>query len=145
MICRTSVRTSLVLLVTAAQVIGTVVAIAPVHRPDSAIYFCCCIGECSCTGDCCNHAPENGAGSETPVHRVGAAGTALDSPRGCGIWRATLQRGPDQDKMTVDDQGNRFSAPSSASRLQRLKVPLVTSLKDVLRLSSPRAPPQPSA
>ena len=143
--CRSLGRAPLALLVIAAQVTGVAATTVQNQRPDTAIYFCCCVGECACTGDCCNHAPDSGAEEESPTLRVGAAGTTLESPRSCGVWRATLQRGPEQGKVIVDDRGTRSTVQLAPSRLQFTQKPLFVSLDGDLQPSSPRAPPSPTA
>ena len=141
MFYRTIVRASLALLVMAAQVAGTAVATGSTQRPDAAIYYCCCIGECACTGDCCNHAPETGTDNESSAVRVGAVGPTLEAPRSCGVWGATLQRCPDQGKVVVDDRGVRSTAPPPSSLLRQYQDFLFVSLDEGLQPSSPRAPP----
>jgi hypothetical protein len=145
MSCRVVLRAALALLVTAAQVTGTAATTGSVQRPDAAIYFCCCVGECSCTGDCCNHAPETDTDDEFPTTRIGEAGPTLEAPRSCGVWRATLQRGPDQGKVIVDDRGGRSTVLPAASRLQQSQNFLLVSLDEGLQPSSARAPPSLSA
>jgi hypothetical protein len=141
MVCRALVRAALALLVMAAQVAVTATATGSVQRPDAAIYFCCCVGECSCTGDCCNHAPENGADDESFPTRIGPAGLALEAPRSCGVWSATLQRGQDQGKVIIDDRGVRSTIPLASTRLRQFQIFLLESVEGGLQPFSPRAPP----
>ena len=139
---RATLRVALALLVAAVQVAGSGVAAAPTRTPDTGAYFCCCVGECSCTGDCCNHGPADDVGEETPKIRIGAGGPSLEAPKSCGVWRATLQRGPDEGKVIVDNGGTRSAAPP-ASQLQKAQRSLFVSSDEDLRPSSPRAPPSP--
>ena len=140
---RAILRVTLSLLVTTAQVIGVALATAPTRTPDTGAYFCCCIGECSCTGDCCNHAPTE-VSSDSSTIRIGAPGPALEAPRSCGMWRATLQRGPDHGKVAVDHSRARSLPPPASPRLRRLQEDSFVSSDEGLRPSSPRAPPSPS-
>ena len=137
---RAILRVALALLVAAVQVVGAGIATAPTRTPDAGAYFCCCVGECSCTGDCCNHGPAGDDREETSEIRIGAGGPTLEAPKSCGMWRATLQRGPDQGKVIVDNSGPRSAAPP-ASRLQKSQKTLFVSSDEGLHPSSPRAPP----
>ena len=138
---RATLRVALALLVAAVQVAGSGVATAPTRTPDTGAYFCCCAGECSCTGDCCNHGPADDDREETSGIKIGAGGPALEAPKSCGMWRATLQRGPDQGKVIVDHNGTRSSAPPASPRLQKFQKSLFVSSDEGLHPSSPRAPP----
>lgn len=139
---RATLRVALALLVAAVQVAGNGAAAAPTRTPDTGVYFCCCVGKCACTGDCCNHGPTEGRG-ESSNSRIGSRGPALEAPTSCGMWRATMQRGPDQGKVIVDDSGIRSVAPPACPRFQNFqKTPFVAS-DEGLRPSSPRAPPSP--
>ena len=129
------------MLVTAAHVTGTAAAGGSVQRPDAAIYFCCCLGECSCTGDCCNHAPETDTDDESPATRIGVAGPTLEAPRSCGVWRATLQRDPDEGKVIVNDRGEWSTALPAAAGLRQFQKFFLVSADEGLQPSSPRAPP----
>jgi len=134
-------RVALSLLVAALQVAGSAIAIGPTQTPDNSIYFCCCIGECSCTGDCCNHGPVEDSDKDAPGIRIGAAGPVLEAPKSCGAWRATLQRGPDQGKVIVDDSRGRTAAPPTSPRLRQFQKTSTVSSEEGLQPSSPRAPP----
>ena len=141
---RATLRVALALLVAAVQVVGVGLATAPTSTPDTAAYFCCCVGECSCTGDCCNHGPAEDDREKASNIRIGAGGPALEAPKSCGMWRVTLQRGSDEWKVIVDDSGTRSAAPPGSRRPQKSqKNPFVSSDED-LRSSSPRAPPSPT-
>jgi hypothetical protein len=141
---RATLRVALALLVAAVQVVGVGVATAPTRTPDTGAYFCCCVGECSCTGDCCNHGPADNDRETASNIRIGAGGPALEAPKSCGMWRATMQRGPDEGKAIVDDSGTRSAAPPTSPRFQQFKkLPFVSS-DEGLRPSSPRAPPSPA-
>ena len=139
---RAALRVALALLVAAVQVVGVGLATAPTSTPDTAAYFCCCVGDCSCTGDCCNHGPAEDDREKASKIRIGAGGPALEAPKSCGVWRATLQRGPDEGKVIVDNGGTRSAAPP-ASQLQKAQRSLFVSSDEDLRPSSPRAPPSP--
>jgi len=139
---RAFLRVALALLVAAVQVAGVGAAAAPTRTPDTGAYFCCCVGKCACTGDCCNHGPAEGSGDSSGT-RIGSRGPALEAPKSCGVWRATMQRGPDQGKVIVDDSGIRSTAPPTNPRFQQFeKTPFVSS-DEGLPPSSPRAPPSP--
>ena len=138
---RASSRILLTLLVMTAHLMGVTASAAPVINSTDAVYFCCCLGECSCTGDCCNHGPELDSNDDLGGVRVGPATPALQSPKNCGVWLATAQRSPEQpsDARTdapqwplagPDQTGPRDSAP-----------PLIPSNESFLRDLSPRAPP----
>jgi hypothetical protein len=141
---RASLRVALALLVAAVQVAGAGIATAPTRTPDRGAYFCCCVGECSCTGDCCNHGPADDDREKASNIRIGAGGPALEAPKSCGMWRATMQRGPDEGKAIVDNSGTRSAAPPASPRPHQFqKTPFVSS-DEGLRPSSPRAPPSPT-
>ena len=140
---RAALRVALALLVAAVQVVGVGLATAPTSTPDTAAYFCCCVGDCSCTGDCCNHGPAEDDREKASKIRIGAGGPALEAPKSCGVWRATLQRGPDEGKVIVDNGGTRSAAPPAPPRLQKFQNTLFVSSDENLHPSSPRAPPSP--
>ena len=139
---RATLRVALALLVAVVQVAGAGAAAAPTRTPDTGAYFCCCVGKCACTGDCCNHGPVEGS-EDASNSRIGSRSPALEAPKSCGVWRATMQRGPDQGKVIVNDNGIRSAAPPTSPRFQQFeKTPFVSS-DEGLRPSSPRAPPSP--
>jgi hypothetical protein len=134
-------RVMLALLVVAVQVAGSTMAAGTAPTPDQGIYFCCCIGECACTADCCHHPPSDGEGGPSPPIRLQLATPVLESPTNCGVWRATLQRGPDQGKVIVNGTGERAepAPPTCRTQLHR-ETPFVPS-EGILHHCSPRAPP----
>jgi hypothetical protein len=140
---RATLRVALALLVAAVQVAGAGIATAPTRTPDTGAYFCCCVGECSCTGDCCNHGPAEGSEDSSSL-RIGSRGPALEAPKSCGVWRATMQRGPDEGKVIVDNSGTRSAAPPASPRQLQFQKTRFVSSDEGLSPSSPRAPPSPT-
>ena len=134
-------RVALSLLVAVVQVAGTVAAIPSANSPVTGLYFCCCIGECSCTGDCCNHEPTPGGDSQLPVLRIGVAGPTIEAPKSCGVWRATLQRGPDNGKVIASNTRARSPIPPSSPVLGSVDKKRLVSIDEGLQPCSPRAPP----
>jgi hypothetical protein len=126
-----------------ASVQLTVAVGVPVAAPTAAggEYFCCCIGECHCTADCCNHAPAELPNNETTRVRIGAGGLALEAPRSCGTTQGTLQRPNNQNTtFTVDHRkGPRLLIDDCSARQESAEIPAFES--HYFPQSNPRAPP----
>lgn len=122
--------------------LGGFSAAAPRTRSTAAdSYSCCCVGECHCTGDCCNHPPTTaGNGSETSVRRANGE-PRWRSPRSCGGWQVTVTRGPGQ--LEAIDAATWSSAPQAAATDSRLtrEAPDVRSDGALRASTPPRAPP----
>jgi hypothetical protein len=138
---RASLHSALVLLIAAAQLVAARGAPSPGGNASNARYFCCCVGECHCTADCCNHAPTAAADHESSRIRVGAGSPIMEAPRQCGVWQGTLQRSPQQGKLLLADI--RGGARLGSEESFRIPLPLAVTASDDrhLRPSSPRAPP----
>ena len=138
---RASLHSALVLLIAAAQLVAVRGVPSPSVSASAAVYFCCCVGECHCTADCCNHAPTAAADDDSPRVRIGAGSPTIGAPRGCGVSQGTLQRSPQQGKLLAADvrRGLRLGSEESF----RIPLPLSVTRADDnhLRPSSPRAPP----
>lgn len=134
-------RTVLVMLLVSLH-LGGFSASAPTTRsPAAASYSCCCVGECHCTGDCCNHPPTTaGNGSETSVRRANGE-PRWRSPRSCGGWQVTVTRGPGQ--LEPMDAARCSWTPQAATTDQSLTHQALDLRSDsALRASTPpRAPP----
>ena len=138
---RALLRVVLSLLIAVVQLAGMAIATPSTNSPEKSVYFCCCVGVCSCTSDCCNHEPTVGGNRESPVTRIGAAGSVLEAPKSCGVWRATLLRGHSPLKVVAANDSARFAAPPIFRLLGSIeKTPLVPINKG-LQPCSPRAPP----
>ena len=141
---RATLHSALALLIAAAQLVAVRGVPNPSGSASSAMYFCCCVGECHCTADCCNHAPTAAADDDSPRVRIGAGSPTIGAPRGCGVSQGTLQRSPQQGKLLAADvrRGLRLGSEESF----RIPLPLSVTRADDnhLRPSSPRAPPSSS-
>ncbi len=138
---RATLHSALALLIAAAQLVAARSVPSPSVSASAAVYFCCCVGECHCTADCCNHAPTAAADDDSPRVRIGAGSPTIGAPRGCGVSQGTLQRSPQQGKLLAADvrRGLRLGSEESF----RIPLPLSVTRADDnhLRPSSPRAPP----
>ncbi|HSN57186.1 MAG TPA: hypothetical protein VLT32_21135 [Candidatus Sulfomarinibacteraceae bacterium] len=109
---------------------------------ESARYFCCCAGECHCTADCCNHAPES-SDRTPPGPRLGPDTPVLEAPRSCGTWTATVIRGPETQKALVTTAQQGASVPPDPSQRRLLDRGWTRTTQPAAGPSSPRAPPEP--
>lgn len=110
---------------------------------ESARYFCCCAGECHCTADCCNHAPESSPDRTPPGPRLGPDTPVLEAPRSCGTWTATVIRGPETQKALVTTAQQGASVPPDPSQRRLLDRGWTRTTQPAAGPSSPRAPPEP--
>jgi hypothetical protein len=138
---RPALHSALVLLIAAAQLVAVTGMPSPGQGASGAKYFCCCVGECHCTADCCNHAPTAAADNDSPRARIGRGSPIIEAPRQCSVLQATVQRSPQQGKLLPADLrgGPRLGAEESFRIPPTLAV--ATSDDTHLRASSPRAPP----
>ena len=140
-VTRKALHTALCLVIAATQL--TAAAGVPVDRTagTGGEYFCCCIGECHCTADCCNHAPPELPDNESTRVRIGAGGLVLEAPRSCGTAQGTLQRPHQQDKILAVDlrRGTRLQVDESFASPESAEIPVFES--DYSVQSNPRAPP----
>jgi hypothetical protein len=134
-------RTLLVLTIVTAHVAGATAAVTPSAQSTDAIYFCCCLGECSCTADCCNHDPGIDVRNDLGYDRVGPATPALQSQKNCGIWLATPQRSPEQPSAAWSDAPQWLLLGPDQTDTRNTTANLVPSNEGCLRDFSPRAPP----
>ena len=141
MVFRAFSRFALSLLIAAVQIAGVQGSPSPAQGSSTATYSCCCIGECHCTGDCCNHGPVATERDKAPSVRVGAGAPAWQAPNQCGVWQGTLQRPPGEAKILLADSRGVPLASPDRSHLRPPSFAVVTSTASYLRASSPRAPP----
>jgi hypothetical protein len=106
-----------------------------------AEYFCCCIGECHCTADCCNHAPSESSVEFPGTVRMGGGGQVLEAPRSCGLTQGTLQRPSQEHKSLAFDlrSGSRLEIDSKRFRLESPTIPAFNDATP--GPASPRGPP----
>lgn len=134
-------RTTLVVLVAMGHLAGFQGAPRSAEGVPASTYYCCCAGECHCTGDCCHHGPTRSADPRPPIMRKGAGVPAWQSHQRCGAAAATLQRPPSHSKFVLaTDQGHLLGAPKG-QRSSALVVDIIPSSTASLSRSSPRAPP----
>jgi hypothetical protein len=138
---RAFLHAGLSLLIASVQL--TAAAGAPGVRPADTgnQYYCCCIGECHCTADCCNHPPANREDESSPAVRIGAGGPVLEAPRSCGTTQGTLQRPPQEHKNLATDlrRDSRLEIDSESSLPES---PAILVLDDATPgPASPRGPP----
>ena len=110
---------------------------------ESARYFCCCAGECHCTADCCNHAPESAESASVRGPRLEPGTPVLEAPRSCGTWTATVTRGPETQKALVTTAQQRASVPPDPSQRRPSDGGWTRATQPATGPSSPRAPPEP--
>ena len=120
---------------------GVTAAASPAVNSADAMYFCCCLGECSCTGDCCNHEPETGTHDDLGSLRVGMATPALQSQKNCGVWLGTPYRSPEQPSDARADAPKWPTAGPDQTGPQSFQALLIPSIECFLRAFSPRGPP----
>ena len=141
MVFRAMTRFALALLIAVLQgFVGGGVS-NPSQGASAATYSCCCVGECHCTGDCCNHGPVSTGRSQKAPVRVGADTPVLQAPTQCGIWQGTLQRAPEQSKALLTDSRGKALVTPNRPRMRLSLRTVIRSLENCLRPSSPRAPP----
>jgi hypothetical protein len=140
-VIRTTLHTALCLLIASVQLTAAVGAPGAQQASTGEEYYCCCIGECHCTADCCNHAPAERGDDASSKVRMGAGGPVLEAPRSCGQAPGTLQRSPQENKFLAVDHrgGSRFDIEEDFASA---KHPVISTSDDKhIRPSSPRAPP----
>ncbi len=141
MVTRAKMTTALSLLIAIVQFAGVGAVSISSGGPTSAAYYCCCVGECHCTSDCCNHAPVGAETNSSAAPRIGAGSPILEAPRSCGIWTGTLNRSPNSPKaLPAAERGQAAMRPELSFRRLPDSGPSVFS-RATLRASAPRAPP----
>ena len=138
----TLIRAALVILIAGIQLVSVPGPLGGSDRT-SAAFYCCCTGECHCTSDCCNHAPETTDNDDTGTISVNP-GTALPAWQGgehCGIWNNALQTVTQSTKPMVVQSRVDVLPPQRVRLVSRGAQPHVPSDDSVLWCFSPRAPP----
>jgi hypothetical protein len=140
-VLRITSRFALSLLLAAVHLAGASSAPGGSRNPSSSAYRCCCIGECHCTGDCCNHAPGvSGANKRVAVH-LRTATPAMHGSKRCGAYECTLQRAPEKSKAKLTGSPIEFLVPPNPFCGPSTSVAAVTSSDRLHHHSAPRAPP----
>lgn len=137
----TFLRATLALLIVSSQLM---VVPGPTGGGDrtSGAFYCCCAGECHCTSDCCNHAPDTADDDSADVSV--SPGTALPAWQGgehCGIWQNALQTITHSTKPMVVRSRLDVLPPRGLRVVSRGAQVHVPSDDSVLWCFSPRAPP----
>lgn len=141
MATRPRIAALLTLLIAAVQLAGVPATPGAGRGPESARYFCCCAGECHCTADCCNHAPDPPEPGTSPGPKLTPDTPVLEAPRSCGMWTGTLTRGPEAPKALGAAAQRRTSVLPQASFRRRSEPGPADSSLPANGPSSPRAPP----
>jgi len=141
MVTRAKMTAALSLLIAIMQFAGLGAVSISSADPASAEYYCCCLGECHCTADCCNHAPVEADESMSDGPRIGAGSPILEAPKSCGIWTGTLNRSPNSPKaLPAAERDQAARRPERSVRRLRASGPTVSG-QETLRALAPRAPP----
>ena len=141
MIRTASLRVVLAAMLVALHLGGFGAAAPPERASGTVTYFCCCAGECHCTGDCCNHPPEPGVGSRRLSLGPGDATARWESPRTCGGMQVVLTPGPRQHDPALPSVRGPRHAVAGPVGSHRSEAPEARS-DDALRAAGPpRAPP----
>ena len=138
----TLIRAALAILIASTQLVSVPGPLGGSDRTSGAFY-CCCTGECHCTGDCCNHAPDTTDNDDSGTLSV-SPGTALPAWQGgehCGIWHNALQTITQSTKPVVVQSRVDVLPPQGVRVVSRGAQPHVPSDDSVLWCFSPRAPP----
>ena len=143
MATRPRIAALLTLLIAAVQLAGVPATPGAGRGPESARYFCCCAGECHCTADCCNHAPDAPQPGTSPGPKLTPDTPVLEAPRSCGMWTATVTRGPETQKALATTVQQCASAPPDPSRRRPSDRGWTRAAQPATGPSSPRAPPEP--
>jgi hypothetical protein len=140
---RTAIRAALAIMV----VSGQMVALPSPGRAasDSQVFYCCCTGECHCTGDCCNHGPEPTTDDDdrSPTVNSGTALPAWQGGQHCGVWQSALQTIPQPSKSALAAGRTASAAPAGSGRRLQGAAPGGRLDRWYLWSSPPRAPPFP--
>jgi hypothetical protein len=104
-------------------------------------YSCCCVGECHCTGDCCNHPPDGSRTESGPDLRAAAGWPAVASPRSCGLWYGVLNAPSPGVNLDRPASFGLTRPAASPARLSPSIHWVTASTRGILRQSAPRAPP----
>ena len=139
---RITSRFALSLLIAAVHLAGVSSAPGGSRSPSTSAYRCCCIGECHCTGDCCNHAPGVSGANKRVAVRLRTATPAVNGSKRCGVWQCTLQRAPEKSKAKLAGSPNEFAALPDPCKAPSPTVAVVTSSDRLDHHASPRAPPE---
>lgn len=141
MVTRAKMTAALSLLIAIVQFAGLGAVSISTVGPASAEYYCCCLGECHCTADCCNHAPAEADEIVSDGPRIGAGSPILEAPKSCGIWTGTLNRSPNSPKaLPAAERDQATRRPARSLRRMLASGPTVSS-QETLRALAPRAPP----
>jgi hypothetical protein len=101
---------------------------------------CCCVGECRCTGSCCNHGPSSRTTPKGPVMTTGAEG--LSDGNTCRQSPAAPAR-PRPDDLSHGDVARRVArlpSPLPAAWF-RTDFGRLASTSGLLIATPPRGPP----
>ncbi len=134
-------RFGLALLLLIGQLVGVRAAIGASQTTATRTYSCCCVGECHCTADCCNHPPDRASDSSVPSLSKAGEWPILQSTNSCGAWQGIFNRASERSKLFRPRLPQLLDPTVGAWWHNALLIDDIPSSRALLSLISPRAPP----